>query len=107
MLDYIKIVGVSDIDPISSDVFNVTFNIVYSIDSAFRDPRRGMFTINLFDFIQIPDVRRQEVLEVVSRLTGQVLIRGKGEDGEVMVLHLLGMSLSDWLAKNVLPNKNS
>ncbi|HEX3035939.1 MAG TPA: hypothetical protein VHT73_12585 [Thermodesulfobacteriota bacterium] len=107
VLDYIKIVSVSDITFVSSDILNITFNIVYSHDSTFTDPKRGVFTINLSDFIGMIDMGHHEVEEIASHLTGQVLIRGKEKDRDVAIFHLLGMSLSDWLTENVLCNFKS
>jgi hypothetical protein len=102
VLDYIRIVGVSEISFISSDDFNVTFNIVYSDDSSFKSPKRGVFTINLSDFVDIPNISHVDIEKIASRLTGQVLLRGKEEDGTVRILHLRGMSFSDWLVKNAV-----
>jgi hypothetical protein len=102
VLDYIRITGISDITFISSDTFNVTFNIVYSDDPSFKSPKRGIFTVNLSDFIDIPNLNYQGMEKIASRLTGQVLMRGKEEGGAVTILHLLGMNLSDWLIRNVI-----
>ena len=102
VLDYIRITGVSVISRVSSDTYNVTFNIVYSHDSAFKDPKRGVFTINLFDFVEVTEIDHQEIEKIASYLTGHVLVRGKEEDGAVTIFHLLGMNLSEWLAENVL-----
>ncbi len=102
VLDYIRITGVSDISRVSSDTYNVTFNIVYSHDSAFRDPKRGVFTISLSDFVGETGIGHQEIEKIASYLTGHVLVRGKEKDGAVTIFHLLGMNLSDWLSENVL-----
>jgi hypothetical protein len=104
VLDYIRITGISDISFTSSESFNVTFNIVYSHEPGFKSPKRGIFTINLFDFIDITSLDYQDMEKIASRLTGQVLMRGKEEDGAVTILHLLGMNLNDWLIRNVLGN---
>jgi len=101
-LDYIRIVGVSEIDRTSSGVFDVTFNIVHSEGSDFRSPRRGVFIIRLSEFIDIDRINSIE--SIASRLVGQVLMRGKDEDGSITVFHLLGMTLGDWLIKNAKIN---
>lgn len=104
VLDYIRIINISNISRVSSDTYNVTFNIVYSHDSAFKDPKRGVFTINLSDFVEVTEISHQEIEEIAFCLTGHILVRGKEKDGAVTIFHLLGMKLSDWLAKNVLCN---
>ena len=104
VLDYIRIVGVSDICTQSS---NVTYNIVYSEESAFSNPKRGVFTLSLSDFIDIPNLDIREIEKIAFRLDGQVLIRGKEEDGTITILHLLGLPLSDWLRKNAFVHRLS
>ncbi|HLE24012.1 MAG TPA: hypothetical protein VI935_00020 [Thermodesulfobacteriota bacterium] len=99
VLDYIRIVVVSDICTQSS---NVTYNIVYSEESAFCNPKRGVFTLSLYDFIDTPNLDIKEIEKIASRLNGQLLIRGKEEDGTITILHLLGLPLSDWLMKNAM-----
>lgn len=96
VLDYIRIVGVSDICTQSS---NVTYNIVYSEESAFSNPKRGIFTLSLSDFIDTPNLDIEGVEKIAFRLNGQVLIRRKEEDGTITILHLLGLPLSNWLMK--------
>jgi hypothetical protein len=94
-LDYIRIVGLSEIDRTSSGVFDVTFDIVYSEGPNFRNPRSGILTIRLSEFIDIEGVSSVE--RIASRLIGQVLMRGKDKDGSIRIFHLFGMSLNDWL----------
>jgi len=102
VLDYIRIVGVSDICTQSSHITN---NIVYSEDSAFSNPKRGVFTLSLSDFIDTPNLDIKEIEKIAFRLNGQVLIRGKEEDRTITILHLLGLPLSDWLMKNATKNR--
>jgi len=75
VLDYIRIVGVSDICTQSS---NVTYNIVYSEESAFSNPKRGVFTLGLSDFIDTPnlDIKRGRENSFSSQWSG--VDKGKG-----------------------------
>lgn len=100
VLDYIRIVGISGTEAISPDAFDVTFNIIYSKDSDFSSPRRGVFTLRLSEFIDISNSGNGDIENMALGLIGQVLIREKREDGSVKVFHLLGMALGDWLIKN-------
>ncbi len=105
VLDYIRIVGLTDIEVVSSGIFDVTFNIVYSQDSDFRSPKRGVFALRLSDFIDITVVPEREIENIALRLIGQILIREKSDDGSINVLHLFGIGLGDWLVENARCNK--
>ncbi|MCI0453893.1 MAG: hypothetical protein L0Y68_02720 [Candidatus Dadabacteria bacterium] len=102
VLDYIRIVDVSDICTLSSKSFQVTYTIVYSQDSNFKNPKRGVFTLSLSDFIDVNSLDGHEIEKIASCLSGHVLIREKEEDGTVTILHLMGLPLRDWFAKNAL-----
>jgi hypothetical protein len=97
VLDYIRIVGISGIEGISLDVVDVTFNILYSQDSGFTSPRKGVFTLRLSDFVDVSNSANRDIENVASGLIGQILIRERKEDGSIRVVHLLGMALGDWL----------
>ncbi len=96
MLDYIRIIGVSDICTLS---LNITYSIVHSEESDFRNPKRGIYALSISDFIDVTNLEVQDLEKIASRLIGQILIRGKDEDGTITILHLLGLPLSDWLMK--------
>jgi hypothetical protein len=100
VLDYIRIVGVSDVCVLPSNLFQVTYTIIYSEDSNFRNPKRGVFTLSLSDFVDTHGLKYPDIEKIASCLSGHVLIRGKEEDGTITILHLLGLPLGDWLMKN-------
>ncbi|MGH7793216.1 MAG: hypothetical protein ACREOB_12955 [Thermodesulfobacteriota bacterium] len=104
VLDYIRIVGISGIEGMSLDVIDVTFNILYSQDSGFTTPRRGVFTLRLSELVDISNSCNRDVENIAFGLIGQVLVREKKEDGSIKVLHLLGMALRDWLINNARTN---
>jgi len=104
VLDYIRITALADIEVISSDIFDVTFNIIYSQESDFSRPLRGVFTLRLSEFINMATARESEVENMALGLVGQILMRGKKDDGSVCVLHLFGIGLGNWLAENAKRN---
>ena len=104
VLDYIRIVGISGIEGMSLDVIDVTFNILYSHDSGFTRPRRGVFTLRLSELVDISNSRNREVENIAFGLIGEIIVREKREDGSIKVLHLLGMALGDWLINNARAN---
>ena len=61
---------------------------------------RGVLTVCLSEFIDLHKIGKPGVLKIAHALVGQVLMRSKTEDGSVTFLHLLGMSLGDWLNRN-------
>lgn len=91
VLDYIRIVGVSDICTQSS---NITYNIVYSEESAFSNPKRGVFTLGLSDFIDTPNLDIKEVEKIAFRLNGQVLIRERRKMERLQFYTLLDCRLA-------------
>jgi hypothetical protein len=99
VLDYIRIVGISDVCALPPNSFQVTYTIEHSQDSNFHNPKRGVFTINLSDLIDIGSLDGGDVENLAACLNGHVLMRGKEEDGTISILHLLGLPLGDWLMK--------
>jgi hypothetical protein len=61
---------------------------------------RGVFTICLSEFIDLHKIGKPDVQKIAHALVGQVLMRSKADDGSVTVLHLLGMTLGDWLNRS-------
>ena len=39
--------------------------------------------------------------KIASRLIRQVLIRERDKDGTIIILHILGLPLDEWLRKNI------
>jgi len=50
-LDYIRIVGITDITPDSSAPYDITFNIEYSGDSDFSSPKMGVITLRMNELL--------------------------------------------------------
>lgn len=100
-LDYIRIVGISDIKSVGNGPSDVTFNIEYSGDADFSIPKMGIITIRLTEFIDTSEFGTEEIEKIASRLIRQVLIRERDKDGSIIILHVLGLPLDEWLRMNV------
>lgn len=100
-LDYIRIVGVSEIKSGGLDHADVTFNIEYSGDADFSFPKMGVITLRMDELLDTTAIGVGELEKIASRLTRQVLQRERIEDGTIVILHILGMPLGEWLKKNI------
>ena len=100
-LDYIRIVGISDITSGGSGPTDITFNIEYSGDAEFSVPKMGIITIRLTELVDTAGLGSEDIEKIASRLIRQVLIRERAEDGSINILHVLGLPLDDWLRMNV------
>jgi hypothetical protein len=101
ILDYIRIVGISDISSGGNEPSDVTFNIEYSGDADFSVPKMGIITIRLTELIDTRGLGIEEIKKIASRLIRQVLVRERDKDGSINILHLLGLPLDEWLRMNV------
>ena len=99
-LDYIRIVGITDIPADSSGNSDVTFNIVYSGDAEFSVPKMGIITLRFTEIIDTSGLNPEDLEKIASRLIRQILIRERSEDGSINILHFLGLPLREWLIKN-------
>lgn len=100
-LDYIRIVGISDIASDSSGSSDITFNIEYSGDSDFSSPKTGVITLRMDDILGGAGLGTGEMEKIASSLIRQVLIREREKDGSIIILHILGLPLSEWLRMNL------
>ncbi len=101
-LDYIRIVGISEINPGGPGHSDITFNIEYSGNSDFSSPKMGVITLRLDELLgTTAALGRGDMEKIGSRLIRQVLQRERTEDGSIIILHILGMPLSEWLMKNI------
>lgn len=100
-LDYIRIVGITDITPDSSAPYDITFNIEYSGDSDFSLPKMGVITLRMNELLDTPGLGAGDIEKIASSLIRQVLSRERNEDGTIMILHILGLPLGEWLRENV------
>ncbi len=100
-LDYIRIVGISDIPPDSFAPYDITFNIEYSGDSDFSSPKMGVITLRMNELLDTPGLGAGDMEKIASRLIRQVLTRERTGDGTIIILHILGLPLGEWLRKNV------
>jgi hypothetical protein len=100
-LDYIRIVGISDITSGANVPTDITFNIEYSGDAEFSVPKMGIITIRLTELVDIAGLGTEDIEKIASRLVRQVLIRERAEDGSINILHVLGLPLDEWLSMNV------
>ena len=101
ILDYIRIVGISEITPGGAGHSDITFNIEYSGDSDFRFPMMGVITLRLDEILGTDGLGTGEMEKIGSRLVRQVIQRERTEDGTIVILHMLGMPLGEWLMKNI------
>ncbi len=99
-LDYIRIVGISDISSDSSGRSDVTFNIEYSGDEDFSVPKMGIITLRFTEIIDTNGLNARDIEKIASRLVRQILRRERDEDGSINILHFLGLPLDEWLIKN-------
>jgi len=100
-LDYIRIVGVSDIKTDGYGPSDITFNIEYSGDSDFSLPKMGVITLRMDELLDISGLGTGEMEKIASRLIRQVLVREREKDGTIVILHILGLPLGEWLRVNV------
>ena len=100
-LDYIRIVGISEITPGGSGHSDITFNIEYSGDSDFSFPKMGVITLRMDELLGAAPLGTGDMEKIGSRLIRQVLQRERTEDGTIVILHILGMPLGEWLMKNI------
>lgn len=100
-LDYIRIVGISDITSGGHGPSDVTFNIEYSGDADFSVPKMGIITIRLTELVDTRGLGIEEIEKIASRLVRQVLIRERDKDGSINILHILGLPLDEWLRKTI------
>ena len=101
-LDYIRIVGISEISCESQENSDVTFNIEYSGDADFTTPKMGIITLRLREIIDTEGLSQDDIRKIASGLIRQILIRERDEDGSINILHFLGLPLDQWLIKNTL-----
>lgn len=100
-LDYIRIVGITDMTPDSFAPYDITFNIEYSGDSDFSLPKMGVITLRMNDLLDTSGLGAGDMEKIASRLIRQVLTRERNEDGTIVILHILGLPLGEWLRENV------
>ncbi len=100
-LDYIKIVGISEISTDDPDSLDVTFNIEHSEDAEFGSPKRGIITIRLSELIDTEGFSNQDIEQIVNRLMGQILMREKDEEGNIIIMHVAGSRLRDWIVESM------
>ena len=100
-LDYIRIVGISDISSDSPGPSDVTFNIEYSGDSDFSSPKMGVITLRMNEILDTSGLGMGNMEKIASRLIRQVLIRERDKDGSINILHILGLPLDEWLRKTI------
>jgi len=100
-LDYIRIVGISEINSGGSGHSDITFNIEYSGDSDFSFPKMGVITLRLDELLGTTALGSGVVEKIGARLLRQVLQRERTQDGSIVILHILGMPLGEWLTKNI------
>ncbi|MEW6144786.1 MAG: hypothetical protein AB1598_07170 [Thermodesulfobacteriota bacterium] len=100
-LDYLRIVGISDIKSGVSGPSDVTFNIEYSGDPDFSLPKMGVITLRMDELLDIPGLGAGEMEKIATRLVRQVLVRERDKDGTIIILHILGLPLGEWLRENV------
>lgn len=100
-LDYIRIVGITDITPDSSAPHDITFNIEYSGDSDFSSPKMGVITLRMNEHLDTSGLGAGDMEKIASRLIRQVLTRERDRDGTIIILHILGLPLGEWLRKNI------
>ena len=100
-LDFIRIVGISDITSDGPGPWDITFNIEYSGDSDFSSPRMGVITLRMNEILDTPGLGAGDMEKIASRLLRQVLTRERNKDGTIIILHLLGLPLGKWLKMNV------
>lgn len=100
-LDYIRIVGISDITSSGDGPSDVTFNIEYSEDADFSVPKMGIITIRLTELIDTSGLGMESIEKIALRLIRQILVRERDEDGSIIILHILGLPLDEWLRMNV------
>ena len=99
-LDYIRIVGIEDSPLESASDSDVTFNIEHSEDSEFTNPKRGIITLRLSEFIDTESMGRGDIELIAGALIHEILIREKDEDGLLNFAHFLGLPLGEWLLIN-------
>ena len=100
-LDYIRIVGISDISSDSLRPSDITFNIEYSGDSDFNSPKLGVITLRMNELLDTSGLGTGDMEKIASRLIRQVLVRQRDKDGTIIILHILGLPLGEWLRKNI------
>lgn len=98
-LDYIRIVGISEINS-GSGHSDITFNIEYSGDADFSSPKMGVITLRLDELLGTTELGKGDMEKIGARLVRQVLLRERTGDGTIVILHMLGMPLGEWLMKN-------
>lgn len=99
-LDYIRIVGIEDSPVESTAVSDVTFNIEHSEDSEFTNPKRGIITLRLSEFIDTGSMNRSDIELIAGALIHEILIREKDKEGLLNIAHFLGLPLGEWLLHN-------
>jgi hypothetical protein len=100
-LDYIRIVGISDITSDSFAPYDITFNIEYSGDSDFSRPKMGIITLRMNELLDTSGLGAGDMEKIASRLIRQVLTRERNKDGTITILHILGLPLGEWLMENI------
>ena len=100
-LDYIRIVGIAEIKSGSASHSDITFNIEYSGDSDFSFPKMGVITLRVDELLGTDALGRGDMEKIGRKLVRQVLQRERTEDGTIVILHILGMPLGEWLRRNI------
>ena len=100
-LDYIRIVGISDITSDSFTPYDITFNIEYSGDSGFSSPKMGVITLRMSELLDASGLGAGDMEKIASRLIRQVLTRERDKDGTIIILHIRGLPLGEWLRENI------
>jgi hypothetical protein len=60
----------------------------------------GVITLRLDELLGTADLSREDMEKIGARLVRQVLLRERTGDGTIVILHMLGMPLGEWLMKN-------
>ncbi|MCG8651497.1 MAG: hypothetical protein MI861_16770 [Pirellulales bacterium] len=99
-LDYIRIVGIEEARAEKASLSDVTFNIEHSEDSEFSTPKRGIITLRLSELLDTSGMSRGDIERIAGTLVHEILIREKDDEGEVCIVHFLGLPLGEWLIMN-------
>ncbi|MCI0482302.1 MAG: hypothetical protein L0213_12030, partial [Candidatus Dadabacteria bacterium] len=75
--------------------------IEYSGDSDFSSPKLGGITLRMNELLDTSGLGAGDMEKIASRLIRQVLTRERDRDGTIIILHILGLPLGEWLSKNV------
>ncbi len=79
---------------------DITFNIEYSGDSDFSFPKMGVITLRMSEILDTTGFGPGEMEKIASRMIRQVLTRERDDEGRIVILHILGLPLGEWLRSN-------